>query len=108
MGVNLAEQPRGSSPRFCQSVLLQTFVGPDEKHFKTVELTVQTTTAEHMAYLFIYCYLLTENGFVSTLFKWRRGWKHIGARVPGVKKLLLAPCSGRSYFSSRERKKEAY
>lgn len=63
------EQPRGSGPRFCQSALLQTFVVSQRVHFKTLELTPQATTAEHSAYLFIYCYLLTENESVSTLFK---------------------------------------
>lgn len=73
--MKLAEQPRGSSPRFCQSALLQTFVASQQEHFKMLELTLQATTAEHSAYLFIYCYLLTENESVSTLFKWgvRRG-----------------------------------
>lgn len=70
MGVKLAEQPRGSGPRFCQSALLQTFVASQWEHFKTLELTPQATTAERSAYLFIYCYLLTENESVSTLFKW--------------------------------------
>jgi len=56
MGVKLPEQPRGSSPRFCQSALLQTFVVSQREHFKTAELTPQAATAECSAYLFIYCY----------------------------------------------------
>lgn len=97
-----AEQPRGSGPRFCQSVLLQTFVGPNEKHFKTLELTLQATTVEHMAFLFIYCYLLTENEFVSALFKWT--WKHGVGRVCGVKNDYLPHVvEGAIFPSGKER-----
>lgn len=100
MGVKLAEQPRGSSPRFCQSALLQTFVASQQEHFKMLELTPQATTAEHSAHLFIYLLL-----FIN--WKWICFYTfQVGSAGVCVcyRKLVLAPCSGRSYFSIRRRK----
>lgn len=82
-----------AAQRLRPKILLVSFItnicGSQWEHFKTLELTLQATTAEHKVYLFIYCYLLTENEFVSTLFKWRWGWECGGGRVCGIRSYYL-------------------
>lgn len=93
MGVKLAEQPRGSSPRFASHLYYKHLWCPNESTSKHWRLhRRQWLWGLALIYLFVCCYLLTENESVSTLFKF---FRLVGRRCSA---LLPSPCGRISIF----------